>query len=582
MKNRDIIVYAILALIVANAMYYGFTHYEGPSVYGDDPNYLYLASSFLHGTYSMNPGYIFSLRVMQFMPIAFFYAIMGVHTYSASAWNIFSYLGIVVVTFLLGRFFYNDKAGLISAFTVSIFPLVTKYAVTTGEDIPLAFISSLAVLMLLYGNKSHKPKYYLASGLLLVCAWLISYEAGILIAFVLVWGVYSTALRLRKHEKAFGKTVADNFYYLINRLGTKKFGDVYRKAKRFYAWIGSQASFFLVLGVIIGFLITFIFSAHYSSAGPYVVITRNLNFYSKVGSSINGLPTIPTTNINLAFYPNDMFPYHFIKILSEGMNLQNLVHTLSVSIFGIGTLTEFGISFYIVVLAIIILLVARDRRALFPGLWFGFIFLFLQFGPMSAGISFDPFKIQYILAYRLGRFLILGVPAASILIGIAFTKLIEFKRLYFLIPAIILVVLMLGVMYFNNSATSSFWYYWQYYPESISLQAGRFIRYDSNATATTNIYTEAFSNNAVVPYTGSNMPEYLGDPSTGMLHFTIDNTTSCSDFLNQSYVIWHGPAHCSNWIDVFNVTKPVGIPEYYIEYETPMLPYVPTNVYYVT
>jgi hypothetical protein len=77
------------------------------------------------------------------------------------------------------------------------------------------------------------------------------------------------------------------------------------------------------------------------------------------------------------------------------------------------------------------------------------------------------------------------------------------------------------------------------------------------------------------------MPEYLGDPSTNMLHFEIDNSTSCSDFYNESYVIWHGPAHCSNWINVFNVSKPIGIPKYFIEYETPSLPYIPTNVYYV-
>ncbi len=328
-------------------------------------------------------------------------------------------------------------------------------------------------------------------------------------------------------------------------------------------------------------MLTFIFSAYFSNSGPYVTVTRNLNFYSAVGSSINGLPTIPTTDVSLMFYPNDMFPYHFISMLMLHMSLGQLLNTIGNNVFGIGTLTEFGISFYVVVLAIIILVLARERKALFVGIWFAFMFLFLQFGPMSAGISLDPLSIHYILAYRLGRFLIITIPAASVMVGIAFSKLTEFKRLYFLIPGIILVVGLLAVMYFNNSVVSTFWYYWQYYPESISIQAGRYIRYDSNATATTPIYTEAFYNNAVVPYTGSNMPEYLGDPSTNMLHFEIDNSTSCGDFYNGSYVIWHGPAHCNNWINVFNVSKPKGIPEYFIEYETPSLPYVPTNVYYV-
>ena len=581
MNRKTALVYLILAIIVANAAYYGFTHYEGPSVYGDDPNYLYLASSMIHGTYIMNPGYIFSLRVMQFAPIAMFYAIFGIHTYSASAWDIFSYLGAIIVTFLLGRFFYSNKAGLFAAFTLSIFPLLTKYAVTTGEDPPLMFISSLAMLMLLYGIKSHKPKYYLTSGILLVADWLISYEAGVVIAFVLAMALYYTIKRFYEHRKHFGNAVSNSFYGFFNNLAKGEYKKIYNRARHFYDWLGKQGSTFLVLGIIIGFLLTFIFSSYFSNSGPYITLTRNLNFYSAVGSSINGLPTIPTTDVSLMFYPDDMFPYHFISMLALHMSLGQMLNTIDNNVFGIGTLTEFGISFYILVLAIIVLVLARERKALFAGIWFAFMFLFLQFGPMSAGISLDPLSVHYILAYRLGRFLIITIPAASVLIGIAFSKLTEFKRLYFLIPGIILVIGLLAIMYFNNTAVSTFWYYWQYYPESISIQAGRYIRYDSNATAATPIYTEAFYNNAVVPYTGSNMPEYLGDPSTSMLHFEIDNSTSCSDFSNSSYVIWHGPAHCSNWINVFNVSKPKGIPEYFIEYETPSLPYVPTNVYYV-
>ncbi|MEM0154788.1 MAG: glycosyltransferase family 39 protein, partial [Methanothrix sp.] len=347
MNKKTALVYLILAIIVANAAYYGFTHYEGPSVYGDDPNYLYLASSMLQGTYVMNPGYIFSLRVMQFAPIALFYAIFGVHTYSASAWDIFSYLGAIIVTFMLGRFFYNDKAGLFAAFTLSIFPLLTKFAVTTGEDPPLMFISSLAVLMLLYGTKTHKPKYYTASGILLVAAWLISYEAGVVIAFVLIMALYYTAVRFYKHRKHFSRVISDSFYEFFYDLDKGRYLNIYKKAKHLYDWIGNQGSTFLVIGVIIGLLLTFIFSAYFSNAGPYVTITRNLNFYSAVGSSINGLPTIPTTDVSLMFYPNDMFPYHIINMLTLHMSLGQMLNTIRSNVFGIATLTEFGVSFYV-------------------------------------------------------------------------------------------------------------------------------------------------------------------------------------------------------------------------------------------
>ncbi len=580
MDRRRAFVYLVLLLIVANAAYYGFTHYEGPSVYGDDPNYAYLASSLLQGSYVMNPGYIFSLRVMQFAPIAMFYAIFGIHTYSASAWDIFSYLGAIIVTFLLGRFFYNDKAGLMAAFAISIFPLLTKYAVTMGEDPPLMFITSLAVLMLLYGMRSHRPRYYMASGLLLVVAWLISYEAGVAIAFVLILGIYETAKRLHEHRRAFKNHMAKIYNEIVNSITKGRYSDAYRGAKRLYVWIGKQGSTFLVIGAIIGFMVTFIFSAFYSNSGPYVTITRNLNFYSSVGSSVNGLPTIPTTDVSLMFYFKDMFPYHFVEMLGEHMSIAQFLNTLNNNVFGLGSLTEFGLTFYVLVIAIVILVIAKERKAVFPAVWFAFMFLFLQFGPMSAGISLNPLSIHYILAYRLGRFLIITLPAAAVLIGIAFSKLTEFKKRYFMVAGVILVILLFSFMYFNNSTISYFWYYWQYYPESLVLPAGHFIRYDSNATANTPIYSEAFYNGAIVPYNGADLPEYLGNPSTGMLT-AVNATKACDSFTSGAYVIWQGGPHCSNWVDVYNITAPKGIPKYFVESETPQLPYIPTNVYYV-
>ena len=94
--RRSYLVYGVLFLILLNAAHYGFTHYEGPSLYGDDPNYLYLASSVVNGNYRLSPGYIFSLRLMQFGPIALFYKLFGVTTLTSSLWDIFSYLGIIV------------------------------------------------------------------------------------------------------------------------------------------------------------------------------------------------------------------------------------------------------------------------------------------------------------------------------------------------------------------------------------------------------------------------------------------------------------------------------------------------------
>ncbi|MEM0150079.1 MAG: glycosyltransferase family 39 protein, partial [Candidatus Micrarchaeaceae archaeon] len=316
--SRYRLIAAVLLLaILANASYYAFTHFEGPSSYGDDPNYLYLASSFINGFYSMNPGYIFSVRIMQFLPTALFYSVFGITNLTSTLWDIISYLGIIAVTFFIVKLFYGYKAALLSSFIVSIFPIVMKFAVNTGEDPPLTFISALAVLMFLYAEKSNKKAYYFASGSLLVVDWLISYEAGVAIAFLLV---YALVELLRKRIRI------------------------------------DYSSIFFLYGIAISFLLVFIFSYFTSTPPqPFVTITRNIEFYSAVGTRVNGLPTIPTTNNNLYFYPDLFFQYHLLKVMTQSPNivddLQNGYNTLFMQ-----NPSDFGVTYYYLIVAIIAVL----------------------------------------------------------------------------------------------------------------------------------------------------------------------------------------------------------------------------------
>ncbi len=552
--SRKYAVLIVLAIILTNAAAFAFTHFEGPSEYGDDPNYLFLAYSVINGTYNVNPHYIFSLRPMSFLPITLIYLVLGVNGFTSSLWNILSYMGSIVVVFLAVRLLYNRKAALLSAFVFSIYPLATKFAVNVGEDMGLTFIASLAVLFFLYARKGNNRWYYLASGVFLVFTWLVSYEGAVVILFVLLYALFL----------------------------------LYRKSIRI-----DRNTLFFVYGIAMAFLVVFIISAA-NSGHPFATITGNLGFYSNVGVLNATSVTIPTTNDNLMFYVNGMFQYHMLSTLFAGGSVAANLNNAANVLFSHGP-SDYGILYYVVVPILVLLLVLRERRAFTFIAWFAVVTLFLEFGPMSMHIvhtansgfgivynnigyviSIGHTSIVYVLAYRLLRFMLVGgVPMAAI-IGIGFAKMLEVKNRYLLALDVAVIAFILAVMFANNYVIEHFWYNWQHYPESIVSQVGNYLRY--NTPVGSQIYLENVLGEA---YSASTLPTYLGNPDTRLVNFNVNASTPCSSFSSNSYVIWSATATCPDWQLVYTVVMPSNIPQYVISGETPELPYLPKYIYHV-
>ncbi len=545
----------VLAIILTNAAAYAFTHFEGPSEYGDDPNYLFLAYSVINGTYMVNPHYIFSLRPMSFLPITVIYLLLGVNGFTSSLWNILSYLGTILVTFLIVKLLYNRKAALLSAFIISIYPLATKFAVNIGEDMPLTFIASLAVLFFVYAKKTGSRWYYLASGVFLVFTWLISYEGAVVILFVLLYALYL----------------------------------LYRKSIRI-----DRNTMFFVYGIAISLAVVFIASAM-SSGYPFATITGNLGFYSRVGVLNSTSATIPTTNDNLDFYAYGMTQYRIFRMLFSSTHIVGSLHNIENEIFFLHNPSDYGLFYYLVLPILALLLIFRDRRSFFFIAWFAVITLFLEFGPMAIrlapnpagnfGISYNNIgftiglghtAIIYVLAYRILRFMLTAAVPMAAIIGIGFAKMLEVKNKYLLAFDVIVIVFLLSVLFVNNYVIEHYWYYWQHYPESIVSQVGNYLRV--HASSTTQIYLENILGEA---YSASTLPTYLGNPDTRVVNFDVNASTPCSTFVQGSYVIWSSTAACPNWHVVYNVTMPKDIPAYVISGETPELPYLPKYIYYV-
>ena len=541
-KNQRVLVAIALALILANAAFYAFTHFEGPTQFGDDPVYLNLAGAVVAGTFQISPGFIFSVRLMQFFPIAVSYALLGVNNLSSSLWDILSYLGMVVVTFLIVRLECNDRAALLSAFLLSIFPIVTWFSVNVSEDVPLAFIGALSIYMLLLAEKGGSKWHFFASGALLVVAWLISYEAGVLIVFMMLYALIEL---LRKKLS-------------INR-----------------------RSAYFAYGVVVPFLVVFAYSA-VTVHLPFAVLTVNSRFYSAVGASVNGGPTIPSANTNLDYYPSFMFQYSFLSVILHSTPL-TLFRNLYATIFSPVQNYEYGLYFYLLVPMAALLLLFKERRSYFFMLWAATMLLMLEFGPMHVGISLSPFNITYLLAHRLERYIIPAAPAIAGIIGIGFDKALAVKERRFLLINAAIVVILLGILYMSNLGISEFHYWWTRYPQMLVMQPADFLRYNPAVSQSTRIYLEGFINGTtlVISYLGAAFPFYVGRPS-GQNLFLVSGSDNCSGFTSNSYVVWSGTARCSNWVDVFNDTPPKGVPAYFISAEASSLVDIPTNVYHVT
>ncbi|MDE1855794.1 MAG: glycosyltransferase family 39 protein [Candidatus Micrarchaeota archaeon] len=364
----------MLLAILAFALIYSIVFVEGPSFFGDDTVYLDMANAVVHGNFHQSP-FIFSVRLLMAYPIGFFYSLFGVSLITSSAWDIISFLGIIVVAFLLGKELHGNLAGIIAALLAGFFPLLVQLSATVSDDIPLAFITSLAMLALLYGQRKASREWYFIAGILLIASPLVTPEGLIIII---------TAI-----------------FYLIVEVLRKK---IALDAKLLSLPAGMAAALIVLM------LFNFI-----NSGNPLITFTVNTNFYSAVGQQ----NTIPSTNTDPMFYLQDMFSYGVIS------NLQAAAHagifnplTIWQSIY-MQNPNNAGFFFYVLVLAAIYLILRKERKAYFVLFWFAISFLYLEFGPMH--ISLVPFS--YLLSYRLTRFLtIIAVPTV-VVIGIALARL---------------------------------------------------------------------------------------------------------------------------------------------------------------
>ena len=327
--------YFLLLAVVVFAITYSVIFVDGPSYFGDDVTYLNLAYNVLHGRF-IESSYIFSIRLMQIMPIALFYKLFGVNLITDSAWDITSFVGIIIVSFFMAKELFNERAGAIAATLAAFFPLIVVYSSTISEDVPLAFLTSLALLSLLYGQNRNSERWYMLCGILLVASFLVSPEAAVVWIIVIAYLIVEVLLKKIK----INKTLAH-----------------------------------LAYGIAIALIVLMAFN-YFNSQNPLVTFDVNLHFYSAVG----GNDTIPSTNTNLMFYPKVMFPYNLYSFLSTFVTTHNFpLGNLVQYIYYANQNTSTGFYFYAIVASLLYLLAIREKRSYFAIFFLVAGFLYLEF-----------------------------------------------------------------------------------------------------------------------------------------------------------------------------------------------------------
>ncbi len=534
-----------LIVLVIISFAYNIIFLIGPSFYGDDASYLDLAYSVVTGTFRES-GYIFSIRLMQFLPIALFYKLFGFSLLAGALWDIISFTSTLVIVYFIGKKLYNELAGLLSSLLLFGIPFVTMLAPTISDDITAMFLSSLSFLFYLYAREDKNKLFFFLSGFIIYLSILTTPEAAFM------------AITL--------------FAIIIIDLIRKKISI-------------NKISLWFIYGIIFSFILFMPINYYFSyndcnnvtisfstlCRNPIFPITLDSKFYSSVGAA----DTIPSTDIDPRFYLDMMFPNNIIfNLLSNNiralLNTNIFINNFSgfyfyylfffiflYSLFKIKNRKfKIAISFVTIVIVIIyqyfivpsinsqtcvgytygadcsislVLLtmipfimfafftfIIRNDNIIFALLWFIIGAILLNYGPMH--ISLYP-KFLYLVTYRLQRFFALLGPSTAISLGIVFAYFIKKGRLSAIASILLIIVLLisgfLSIEFCNNLT------YYETYPQKVIAN------YLLNLPNTTNIY---------IASSFSNLHVYM-DYKNPSRFYAYNNIQNCSNIPQGSYVV---------------------------------------------
>jgi len=380
-----------ISLILIFGFAISFLLFKGPSIYGDDTSYLQYVPSILSGTFRETIN-VFSLRLLLDYPIALSVALLGYTDYGAGLYPLLTYLISIFLVYKIGKEVYNAKAGLFSSFLFAFYPLILKFNTDPDPMLPLVMFLLFSMLFFVYAERyeMHRQRNYLLAGI-------FAFAGALVNPLAYLYVVYFT-------------------FYIIAEI-------IYDSIRRKKLVIKYEA-LLIFIGLITAIAFLGFINIYLANGKPFYELNMTNYYYSGAG----GPDEIYYTNPSLSYYVNGYFPYSLIeKILvpilrlKPGMLYNNIIYLYN-SIFNLNYINTNDVGFfgYFALLFGLYLLVVNDRKARFALIWAAFIVGYMEFGSMSI--------THYFPIYKLMRFTAIAVPALMLVIGIALSRISEWKR----------------------------------------------------------------------------------------------------------------------------------------------------------
>lgn len=535
----------LLIAIIAAFLTLCFAFYYGVSPTAGDDTYIYssMAIQLLHhGVQTLDSG-LFATREIIIFGEAFFMGIFGPGQLSVVLFAVLCGMGTIIALFVIGRELYGVRTGLIAAALYGFVPAVVVQASNSGDDIPMVFIATLAVMFLVLAMKrrKHLRRFYALSGFFAVIGFITVGEEVIICIFlgaILLWRLVHDLNRHSLHDLGF-----------------------------FFAGAAAAALVIMFLGVL-------------QTGNPLFVFNAKSSWYSTTycGSpSWNPAGCAFTSTEFLGNYLGMMFPYNILQKVSIASASGSTPAQLMSSIVNpAGAQLDYGYQygyiFYALAAFAVLLLAFRDKRPVFPGVWFVTVLLYLSFGTMSA-TKYDKVSPTF------SRYLLLLLPAAALIVALGITKVLEIgehrdtgrkggasslrRVASYAIAAAILGLLLTEFVYLAQYSENS--WYSDVYP---AIQVGKFMAsLPQNAT--------------IVAPVGMTWQQYAGYRwDTG---YIPSSNASCSQMPNDSYIVYMVNETLQNECGLELVYSPPQRPRWlanYTMYMNQLMDFSDMRVYY--
>ena len=339
-----------------------------------------------------NPADAFDFRKMVYYPPSLMFSFFGISEFSAIAFSLIYSLCSIIVIFLLGKNFFNEKVGLISAFLLSFFPLDILLSTRLMGDIIVAFSIWGGILLFFFlAEKRNSKTLYLLSGVTFGLGYLAKISVFLVIILFSVYFLYTRKVR------------------------------------------------HLHLLVLAGFLIVLFFEGmfYYTETGDFF-----LNYHISTGVYDYKLENENTESISII--PN-MFKIFYLDAAKQVYYIPVIFGMERINILPINGFDYFGLFFYAALFSAAFLLYKKEKRSYLLTLFVVSILLYLEFFPTFFRFFIDDILINFIFLKK-ARLLILLVIPSVILISASLEKM-KYK-----VSAIIILILIISSLIAVNTS----------------------------------------------------------------------------------------------------------------------------------